>query len=693
MSSMLRASSVVLLLGSALASVPAKCQDGVPYPPQGSGRQSVSIPVVQGTGSAPSPTYQGSGGSTAGSEWDQARARLIQGQRGGVSQAIQRWQMLSSTDRLSFSDYSGFILSYPGYPEEAKLRAYAELALNRETVAPQQIAAFFDRYPPVTNPARAQYALALAGLRRPEARQVALEAWRGGPMSDAAESYIFSTYAGQIAPADHDQRMDALLWAGQSAQAQRQAIYVSPDARTDYYSRLGMINGTAPGTLGMPTSGEALRDIGYVYNRVTQMRRSGDNYGAAQLLATRPTATRPARDGTKWVGLLLSVARGSDAGTAVRIAGSIDDGFAQGADISRLGFKLRDDYTSLMWLGGTKALWELRDPARAAPLFYRYGAAAQTPQTRSKGFYWAGRALAQKGDTASANRYFEMAAAYPDHFYGMLSLERLNRPLPSFDKAVASAPSAADRQAFLSQPITAAVQEVARGGEWRTTVRFFRAISSQAESESDYQLVADLAQQLGRRDLGVILGQEARSSGFHSFQRTSFPLMPTPAGANWTMVHAITRQESQFSMNAVSHAGARGLMQLMPGTAREQAGKVGLSYQPENLMTDASYNIRLGDGYYGRMMDYFGGSYPLAVGAYNAGPGNVNKWLRSNGDPRSGSVDWIEWIEKIPLMETRNYVQRVLENAVVYESMNPQRTTTGGAGHPLSRFLGKRTPG
>jgi soluble lytic murein transglycosylase len=683
MSSMVRASAFVLLLGSALSSVPAKCQDGPSYPPN-----TVSIPVVQGTSSAPQPV-----GSTAGSEWDQARARLIQSQRGGIGQAIDRWNLLSTSDRFGFADYSSFILSYPGYPEEEKLRAYAELALNRETVDPQRLVAFFDRYPPVTNPARAQYALALAQLRRPEASRVALDAWRGGPMSDAAESYIFATYAGQITPADHDQRMDALLWAGQSAQAQRQGTYVSPEKRTDYYSRLGMINGAAPGTLGLPTSGESLRDIGYIYNRATQMRRSGDNSGAAQLLATRPSATRPARDATKWVGLLLTVARGADAGTAVRIASSIDDAFAPNADVSRMGFKLRDDYTSLMWLGGTQALWQLGDPARAAPLFYRYGAAAQTPQTRSKGFYWAGRALAQRGDTTSANRYFEMAAAYPDHFYGMLALERLGRSLPSFDRAPAVTPSRAERQAFMSRPITAAVTEVARGGEWRTTVRFFREIADQAESESDYQLVADLAQSLGRRDLGVILGQEARTGGFTAFQRTSFPLIPTPPGANWTMVHAITRQESQFAMNAVSHAGARGLMQLMPGTAREQAGKVGLSYEPQNLTTDALYNLKLGDAYFGRMMDYFGGNHALAVGAYNAGPGNVNKWLRSNGDPRSGGVDWITWIEKIPLSETRNYIQRVLENAVVYESMNPQRASAGGGQNPLSRFLGKRDPG
>jgi soluble lytic murein transglycosylase len=236
------------------------------------------------------------------------------------------------------------------------------------------------------------------------------------------------------------------------------------------------------------------------------------------------------------------------------------------------------------------------------------------------------------------------------------------------------------------------VADLARESDWSTAVRFFKEIAEQAASEADHVLVADLARELGRRDLGVILGQAAHADGHGVYRKTSFPLMPITQGADWTMVHAITRQESQFAMNAVSHAGARGLMQLMPGTAREQAGKLQLSYDPQGLTQDAAYNIMLGDGYFARMMDYFGGSYPLAVAAYNAGPGNVNKWLRANGDPRNGGSDWIAWIEQIPLPETRNYVQRVLENAVVYEAMHPARASYKGA-NPLSHFLGKRNPG
>jgi len=628
-----------------------------------------------------------------GREWDEARARLNAGQRGEMFQAIERWKVLSaSSGRLGFADYSGFILSYPGLPEEEKLRGWAEAALDRESVSPSRLAAFFDRHPPLTNPARGHYALALAALGRPEASAMALAAWRGGPMSDAAEAAIMAKYAPQITQADHDERMDALLWAGAATAAQRQVMFVSPSARVDFLARIALVSNQWPETMGLNVSPAAQADPGYIYNRVRQLRRSGNNASAASALINRPRLSRTPRDATRWVGELLAVARSADSQDAMRIAGSVDDAFAPGTDISRLSFRLRDDYTSLMWLGGTKALRSVGDYRAAAQLFYRYGAAARTPYTRTKGFYWAGRAQARAGDKAGANRYFEMGAQFADTYYGMLSLERLGRPVPRFAGAPSGAIPAADRAAFNARPITRAVREVARDFEWRTSIRFFKEIAEQAESEADHLLVANLAREIGRRDLAVILGQSAHNDGFGDFQTISFPKVPVPPGSDWTMVHAISRQESQFAMNALSHAGARGLMQLMPGTAREQAGMIGMSYDQAALVTDASYNITLGNAYFARVMDYFNGSYPLAIAAYNAGPGNVRKWLRANGDPRQGNIDWVDWIERIPITETRNYVQRVLENAVVYEAMTPERARFKGD-NPLSKFLGKPNAG
>ena len=628
-----------------------------------------------------------------GREWDVARAQSMQKHDGAVHQAIDQWKLLVAQGGMGFSTYASFLLTYPGYPQEEKIRGFAEKALVNESPDPVTVAAFFDRYPPLSSEAAGRYATALSAMRRYDAREKAVEAWRRGSLAPNAEATLLSLYRDVLTPADHDARMDALLWQGQTDQAERQISFVSTGKRAVFMERLALLQGSAPGSLGLTLPPAVASDPGYVYNRAVQARRAGNLPGEIALLASRPPFSAPVPYPEAWIRELLNAARGAGSDAAVRIAGSVDDAFAPGTDISQASYRLRDDYTTLVWLGGTKALWELRDPRRAAPLFYRYGAAAQTPGTRSKGFYWAGRATALAGDMQAANRYFEMAAQYPQYFYGQLALERLGRPLPSLNTVPRIVPTQAERRAFMARPITQAVRDVAQDADWRTTVQFFRQISDQAKSEADHVLVAELAREIGRRDLAVILGQEAHADGYGEFGEIAFPLIPTPPGTNWTMIHALTRQESQFAQNAVSYAGARGLMQLMPGTAREQAGKLGLGFDPSLLTTDATYNIRLGDAYFGRMMDYFGGATPLAVGAYNAGAGNVNKWLRDNGDPRTGMADWIEWIEKIPYYETKNYIQRVLENAVVYEAMYPDKSDYNGLNKLTHLMPGKRAPG
>ncbi len=709
MSSMVRKLTITALL---IAPLPSAVMAQTPPVMAPAPVQTISVPVVQplpgqnsGQGTAvprpyPSqPVYQPTTfppsvpGVADGSEWDRARFQNAAAPMGQIAAGIARWRMLTASDRFGFADYAGFLLSYPGFPDEDKLRRNAEAALARgDTAEPSRIAALFDRFAPLGNGARAQYALALGSLGRGEAAAVARGAWRGGAMSDAAEANLAATYGGRFTLADQDARMDALLWEGAVIQAQRQIALVSPGFRALAMARLAAAQGSDPAAAGLTLPANALGDPGYVFNRARALRRSGQSSSAVYLLATRPAFYALPLDPDEWIEELLVQARGADDASAVRIAAKIDDAFAPGTDVSRLEFGIRDNYTSLMWLGATKALWNLGDAASASGLFFRYGAAARTPQTRSKGFYWAARAASQAGDAAGAARYYTMAAAFADQFYGQLALERLGQPMPRFAADPVAVPTAAERAAFNARPLTAAVREVARESDWPTAVRFFREISDRAVTLSDHLLVAELARSIGRRDLGVIESQAAGADGIGDFQHIGFPLIPVPVGNNWTMDHAISRQESQFAMNAVSHAGARGLMQLMPATAREQAGKLGLAYDPQALMSDAGYSLRLGDSYFARMMDYFGGSYPLAVAAYNAGAGNVNRWLRANGDPRGGGIDWVRWIEQIPLSETRGYVQHVLENAVVYEAMNPARASYAGA-NPLSHFLGKRTPG
>jgi len=606
-------------------------------------------------------------------DWDRARSNLIAAQPGRMAGEIARWERLyaDTAARLPFQDYASFLLANPGFPDEATLRSRAETRLSGEFLPPDSVLAYFATHPPLTNPAKAHYALALMGRDPVAAQSWALAAWRGGEISTTAEASIAASFGAQFSQADHDARMDALLWQRDAAGAARQLGRVSFERREVFAARLAILQGGS----GTTMSASALSDPGYIYNRARKLRTDGSAGAAVRLVVDSPPLTALPFDQTAWIGELLALGRAASSADTVRIAARAQEAFAPGTDISGLGYKLRDDYTSLMWLGGTNALWTRGDGTAAAPLFYQYGAAARTPQTRSKGFFWAGEAARRAGDVNGANSYYEMAAAYPDRFYGQIALQRLGRNMPSLAATPVVAPAPQQRAAFLARPLTQAVAEVARDAPWSTGVRFYRAIADQATTTEEHVLVADLAREIGRRDLAVILSDAAGADGHFEFTRIGYPLLQAPPGTNWTMIHAVARQESQFAENAISHAGARGLMQFMPETAREEARRAGVPFSASRLIDDPAYSMQLGSNHIERLLNTYNGSYPLAIAAYNAGPGNVNRWLRENGDPRTGAVDWLEWIEKISFFETKNYVQRVIENAVVYEQLYPEQAS------------------
>ena len=593
-----------------------------------------------------------------------------------MAAALSQWEYLTKTDNLSFSQYAGFLSTYPNFPKAELIQRRAEAALDNDAVSPQSLVAFFEQYPPLSNGAKARYALALAAMNRPEAFDLARAAWRGGRMSGPAEAYMQGLFGQRFGPEDHDARMDALLWQGESEAAVRQIVRVSPAYRDMAQARLSLLQGTDPASIGLRVPAGAMNDAGYVYNLARYKRSSGNLPEAVNLLATRAPSATPAFDGTDFVVEALRIAKGAGTSQAIAIASKVDDLFAPGTDISQGSFQLRDKYTDLMWLGGTKALWSMGDGAKAAPLFYRYGSAAKSQLTRAKGFYWAGRAAARAGNREEAQRYWEMAARHPEYYYGQLALSELGRPMKQFAGGLPVQPSPEQRAAFNAQPLTQALREISRNRRaWQTERAFFEAIAENARTPEDMALVAELARETGLEEMAVVAGMVAGERDFADFEWLGFPTVPTHSGANWTMVHAIARQESEFDRTRVSHAGARGMMQLMPGTAREEAGKLGITYMSANLTDSPSYNIRLGDAHFARLMDRYNGAYPLAIAAYNAGPGRVNEWLRLNGDPRTGAVDWISWIEQIPSnFETRYYVMRVIGNAVTYANLHPDKS-------------------
>jgi soluble lytic murein transglycosylase len=651
------------------------------------------------SGATSTSAQQSGAGSTV--TWEAVQQRLSASSAGDaqIASAIERWRRISASDTLGFAAYADFLIAYPGWPEETRLRAVAERSVNPDLDNPATIIAFFQKFPPNTAQGKAYYALALSRLgRADEARATARAAWVSGVMDLAVEDRLRAQFSTSFTPDDNLKRADAALWRKRTDIAERALPYVPVTRQAVISARIAFQRKAPDAALKMGAADPVgVMDGGYLADKARWMAGNGDVTGARSLLANRGPLSQTPSDPEQWYELLLAQARGASTdrqwSTAYAIASRVDDAYAPGTDISAQPLGVRDDYTSLTWLAGRTALRQLNRSADAEGMFTRYARGARSPQTVSKGYYWAGRAAAAGGRQAAASSYYAQAGAFPDQYYGQLALERLGQPVPT--PAAVERPielASAERASFLARPVVRAAVQLGQSGAWLDQSKFVRAIAASAQTDQDHLLATELSRTIGRPDLGVMVGRRATASGLSGYAEASFPRMRVPDGeqGNWTIIHAITRQESQFDRAIVSRAGARGLMQLMTPTAREVAGKMGLPFD-QGALFDPSYNVQLGSRYFRQLLNYYGGSYPLAIAAYNGGMGNVNKWINANGDPRLPGGDIIQWIEDIPIYETRDYVQRVLENAVVYDLINPASRSASTT--PLSRYLGKQSPG
>ena len=610
-----------------------------------------------------------------------------------INYALADWRRLRASSGYAFADYARFVNANPGWPGESGMRRSAEKQMRPGENA-NTVLAFFRTEEPTTGNGWARLAESNAALgRQAEALAAARGAWLSSDLSQYDEQGLFARFGSQLTPADHDRRTDALLFGKKASDAYRMLPWTSPTRRGAFNARIAMQSRAADaeqryqGVIGQVTT-----DAGLMMDRARFLRESGYEQAARQLFARPHNFTHKPADPDRFLDMMVLLSKASVGDRqwqyAYDIARQVDDVFAPGVDISLKSYGVRDKYTTLTWTAGTVALERLNRARDSISSFDKYASAGRSLQVKTKGWYWAGRASSQSGDALRGRSYFERAAGTPELFYGQLALERLGRIVP----APAGSPSLlltdAQRQAFNQKRLVRAVRLLGQQRLYSEQSLFVRALSEGLDTEADRMLAVELSTQVWRPDLAVWTARSARNAGNAFYYRATYPTHSSnvPSGRGWSLVHGITRQESSFDKAAVSHAGARGLMQLMPGTAREQAGKMGYGYDYGRLTSDPSYNVMLGSAYFQRLVNMWDGNYPLAVASYNAGAGNVRKWVNSYGDPR-GNVDIVSWIEKIPFEETRGYVQRVLENSVVYDRLNP--SLPGPQPVHISAYLGK----
>lgn len=616
-----------------------------------------------------------------------------------INYAIADWRRLRASDGYAFADYARFLNANPDWPDDNRLRGVAERQMRPGEHGPTVIA-FFRADKPRTGNGRARMAEALAAAGRTvEATTLAREAWASGDLPTADQSTIAARHWASLTAADHDKRADALLFARKPDDAERAAAYASPARRAAFAARIAMQRRSADAdALYRVVDAQVATDAGLLVDRIRFLKLYNNENGARWLAARPQTFVHRPADPARFIETMLSLATGAynarQYQQAYDIGRQVNGAFAPGTDISGQSYAIRDDYTSLAWLAGQSALSGINRPAQAIQQFVNYSKGGKSLQVTSKGLYWAGRAALYAGRAAEANSYFARAAAYPELFYGQLALERLGRPMPVPGAAPTQLVTPARRTAFQRNRLAQATRLLGQQGRRDEQTLFVRALAESLTNDGDRVLASDYGQSIGRQDLAVWTARAARNNGSAFYYRSAFPThgASAPSGKMWSLVHGITRQESSFDRGAMSRVGARGMMQLMPGTAREESGKINVGYDLGRLTSDPSYNVMLGSSYFRRMVNQWDGNYVLAVASYNAGAGNVRKWVRRYGDPRNQGVDTLRWIEQIPFAETKGYVQRVMENSVVYDRINPT-LPLNQTSVSLSTYLGKSRPG
>jgi len=596
-----------------------------------------------------------------------------------------------------FAEYAQFLRDNPDWPQATTMRRLAEKLIDESVTAPERIA-YFNQLPPLSALAKLRLAEAQLSLgKADDARASARDAWDSAGLDTVAEQQLLTLFEKDLRPEDHLSRADRLLWSNQTSAAARLLPRIDMDRRLWLLARMALRANSPDATKRLAGVPPQLRnDPGLILDRAAWLRRRGLNAEAQTLLANASPAPGPIVDGENWLKVRLEFARAAwraeDFDTAYRIA-SRHGALAGGAPIANRSLGERQQLIDSEWLAGWLALRKLGRAGEAIVHFRNVRAAARTPLSQTRGDYWIGRAAEAAGQGTVARAAYEAAAIHFDYFYGQLAAERLGKAL-AVKRTEPAAVSADMASTFRADPLVRASFALGDLGDRRRQGLFVRTLAERAVTSRDQALVAGLVKPMRRPDLGVLLGKAARNDGELALLDTAFPMLDLPASLedSWTMIHAIARQESQFDQTIASSANAQGLMQLLPTTAAEQAGKIGMAASTARLTEDPIYNVTLGAAFFRRLRDNFGGSHVLAVAAYNAGPGNVRKFLAANGDPRQPGMDMIDWIEAIPFSETKNYVQRVLENAVVYDLLHPE-TAMMPKTNRLSAYLGKASPG
>ncbi|MDA0786818.1 MAG: lytic transglycosylase domain-containing protein [Proteobacteria bacterium] len=559
-----------------------------------------------------------------------------------------------------FADITAFLDANPDWPRANELRRNAEESID-ETVPNDAIRNWFERHPPISGAgALAHLDALLATGERERLAELTPRYWRQLSIDSQTETDFLRRHGAQLGKDDHRARLDHLIWIQNHAAAQRMLARVDPATAALGRARIALLRRSAGVDGAIARVPETVRDAPELwYERLRWRRREGMDGGARDILfelsGLRPQPQKWATESQILARRALADGLYSD---AVRLVSG--HGLSAGAAFAESEF-----------LAGWIQLSFLNEPNAAEVRFATLYEGVRYPISRARGAFWNGRAAAARGEREHAREWWQRAAEHPSTFYGQQALLSLGSEAPRFDFARPTDPTI--RATFVSHELVALVQRLHALGANASLRTFLLHLSGLAKNAAERLLVAQLALEADRPREAVRAAKRANQLdnviGAAGYPLWTLPKRDADTQLEDALVLSVIRQESGFDRTAVSRAGARGMMQLMPGTAQQIAKGLSEPYSRSRLLTDPGYNIRLGRGYLQQMLERFDGSAPLALAAYNAGPHRVARWVREYGDPRTGDIEMLDWIETIPFSETRNYVQRVLEAVPVYRHL------------------------
>ena len=602
-------------------------------------------------------------------EWPRA-FRLMDGIDDPLASRLFRWlTLIEDRAGAGFDELARFIIENPTWPRIEDLQKKAEGRLTDSADQQLTLQLFEDREP-LTTRGRIRLAEALFATGRDgEGAALIKQAWIAGKFTAKEEESFLRRHKSHLGREDHEARLDSMLWDRRWRAAKRMLPRVSPDRQKLAKARLALqqrSRGVDQAIAAVPAA--LKKDPGLVLDRVRWRRQKGRHDGAVVLLLDPPEEI--GRADHWWSERSYQVRRAID-------RRDFDQAYQLA---SRHGQQSGGAYAEAEWLSGWLALRFNDQPEDAFRHFVRLYDRAMPPVRQARAAYWAGRAAEAQGDDAGATAWYRRGASHHVAYYGQLAARELGSTRLIRKPAD---PTETERTAFDARDVARAAHMLIAARAFAHLDPFLLALSDQAETATDMAMITELAVAGGRPALLAKIGRKAAFEG-NVYDPAAFPvpridglLDPDAEAIEPSLLLGMARQESMFRSGAASSAGARGLLQLLPSTARIVASRVGADYDIDRLIGDPNYNAMLGGHYLKFMLERYDGETILALAAYNAGPLRVKQWIDKHGDPRTGNDhDLVDWVELIPFAETRVYVQRVMEGYNVYKQRLADRNMT-----------------